>query len=55
MVKNVKKFPYKNLNRMDSPYNDNRYVYHVYVDVKEVPEGLPKEVNPREVNRKKKV
>lgn len=55
MKENIKRFSYKKLSEMDSPYDDDRYVYHFYVDVKEVPEGLPTEVNPRKVNAKKKV
>lgn len=52
----VKNIPYKNLVSINSPYiHDNRCIYHVYINVMDLPDGLPTEVNPRDVNTKKKV
>lgn len=48
--------PYSKCVKMESPYNgDSRVVYHLFVDVTDVPTGIPTEVNPREVNPKTKV
>lgn len=42
--------------KMDSPYNaDSRNVYHFFVNARDIPAGLPTDVNPRKVNEKKKV
>lgn len=47
----VKAVPYVRIVDMGSPYEkDNRSVYHAWINVKDLPEGFPTEVNPREVN-----
>lgn len=52
----IKMIPYKSLTSIKSPYvHDSRCIYHVYINVMDLPEGLPTEVNPRDVNTKKKV
>lgn len=49
-------FTYKKNVSMESPYpDDKRTVYHFWVDLKEIPKGLPTDVNPRDVNEKTKV
>lgn len=49
-------FNYQNATKLKSPYQkDNREVYHLWVDVQQVPEGFPREVNPRDVNDGTKV
>ncbi|MEG0448999.1 MAG: AIPR family protein [Lysinibacillus sp.] len=49
-------FTYKKNVSMESPYQDDkRTVYHFWVDLKEIPKGLPTDVNPRDVNDKTKV
>lgn len=51
-----KVFTYKKNVAMESPYqNDKRMVYHFWIDLDDIPEGLPTEVNPRDVNEKTKV
>lgn len=52
----VKVVPYSRIVDMGSPYEgDNRSVYHAWVNVNDLPEGFPTEVNPREVNPRTKV
>lgn len=52
----IKRFNYVKYTKMESPYKgDNRVVYHLFVNVNDLPEGLPTDVNPREVNSKKQV
>ncbi|MBA1393783.1 hypothetical protein EQ500_07880, partial [Lactobacillus sp. XV13L] len=52
----MKKFPFSHYVRMKSPYSDDsRLVYHFFVDVQNVPENIPTEINPRDVNTKKQV
>ncbi|CZQ80413.1 AIPR family protein [Trichococcus collinsii] len=52
----LKPIPYKRIVNLESPYEeDNRTVYHAWVDVRDLPEGIPTEVNPREVNVRTKV
>lgn len=56
MEKVSKVFTYKKNVSMESPYpDDKRMVYHFWVDLNDIPEGLPTEVNPRDVNNKTKV
>lgn len=47
----------KVVSRMKSPYSERKdsgdepyYIYHAYVDVNDLPSGIPTEVNPRETN-----
>ncbi len=52
----LKSIPYKRVVNLESPYeDDNRTVYHAWVNVRDLPEGIPTEVNPREVNDRTKV
>ena len=52
----LKPIPYKRIVNLESPYEeDNRTVYHAWVNVRDLPEGIPTEVNPREVNVRTKV
>ncbi|WP_208560327.1 AIPR family protein [Marinilactibacillus kalidii] len=52
----VQMVPYSKIVDMGSPYQgDKRSVYHAWVNVKDLPEGFPTEVNPREVNVRTKV
>lgn len=56
MEDKIEKIPYVKCVRLESPYEkDTRLVYHLLVNVNDVPEGLPTDVNPREVNTHKKV
>ncbi|MFB8565016.1 AIPR family protein [Enterococcus faecalis] len=55
-MKNEKKFKYVRQVKMDSPYpKDKLTVHHLWVDVNELPTGIPTEVNPRNINTKTKV
>src|SRR5699024_5938188 len=41
---------------LKSPYpKDNRVVYHLWINVKDIPDGFPTQVNPREVKDTTKV
>src|SRR5699024_1204958 len=41
---------------LGSPYKgDNRKVYHLWIDVNDIPKGFPTQVNPREVKDNTKV
>lgn len=52
----IKTIPYSKYVTLESPYKeDKRIVYHAWVDVRDLPEGLPTEVNPREVSNKTNV
>ena len=56
MTDSIKEIHYAKYVKMESPYKaDNRVVYHLFVDAKDLPAGLPTEVNPREVNKNKNV
>ncbi|WP_341177510.1 AIPR family protein [Paenibacillus sp. FSL K6-1230] len=56
MSKLNKVFMYKKNVSMESPYpDDKRMVYHFWIDLNEIPPGLPTDVNPRDVNDKTKV
>lgn len=49
-------FKFKSQTKLKSPYiNDNREVYHLWVNVMNLPEGFPTEVNPRDVKTNTKV
>lgn len=49
-------FNYRNATKLRSPYpKDNREVYHLWIDVQDVPDGFPKDVNPRDVKSTTKV
>lgn len=49
-------FRFKKSSKLRSPYeNDNREVYHLWVNVKDIPKGFPTEVNPRDVKVNTKV
>lgn len=51
-----KKIGFSRLSKIDSPYKDDpRVIYHAIVNINNIPEGLPTEVNPRDVNINKKV
>lgn len=56
-MNNIKKnITFSRIVKMDSPYKDDtRTIYHALVDINNIPEGLPTEVNPRDVNTNKKV
>lgn len=48
--------PYAKCVKMESPYkSDDRVVYHLFINVMDMPENIPTEVNPREVNPRTKV
>lgn len=52
----LKSIPYKRVVNLESPYEgDKRTVYHAWVNVNDLPEGIPTDVNPREVNDRTKV
>ncbi len=52
----IKSIPYKKYVNLESPYEkDKRVVYHAWVNVKDLPDGIPTEVNPREVREKTNV
>jgi hypothetical protein len=52
----IKEFHYAKTVKIDPLYKgDNRLIFHVYLNAKDLPTGLPTEVNPREVNSKKAV
>lgn len=56
MKSNCKTFSYQKIVPMESPYqNDPRKVFHLWVELGDVPENLPTEVNPRDVNSSTKV
>jgi len=49
-------FNYQNATKLKSPYpKDNREVYHLWVDVQQIPKGFPRDVNPRDVKSTTKV
>lgn len=49
-------FPYASAVRIKSPYrNSDNYIWHVYVNVQDVPDTFPTEVNPRKTNMRTKV
>lgn len=49
-------FRYQKYAKLRSPYEkDNREVYHLWVDIEQIPEGFPTEVNPRDVKTNTKV
>lgn len=49
-------FKFHNQTKLVSPYaNDNREVYHLWVNVNDLPSGFPTEVNPRDVKTNTKV
>lgn len=49
-------FQYQNQTKLRSPYSDDdREVYHLWVNVNELPSGFPTEVNPRDVKTNTKV
>lgn len=54
MIQNLSK-ALKNTTTKSSYENDNRMVHHLWVTVKELPIGLPTDVNPREVKLKKEI
>lgn len=50
------KIPYVKSAKMESPYpKDNRIIYHFFVNVKDIPDNFPTDVNPRNVTTKTKV
>jgi len=57
----VFKIPAEVMTRMKNPYNiidsnnEPYYIYHAYVNVKNLPDDIPTEVNPRETNMKTNV
>ncbi|KRL85016.1 hypothetical protein FC50_GL001872 [Lacticaseibacillus pantheris DSM 15945 = JCM 12539 = NBRC 106106] len=52
----IEKLPFASVARLSSPYeSDPKVIYHLLVDVKDLPSNLPTEVNPRAVNKKTKV
>ena len=52
----IKSVPYKKYVNLESPYEkDGRAVYHAWVNIKDLPDGIPTEVNPREVREKTNV
>src|SRR5699024_5652595 len=56
MKKLKSKFKFNRVVSLKSPYpNDNRVVYHLWVNIKDVPTGFPTQVNPREVKSTTKV
>ncbi|SFM14321.1 AIPR family protein [Salibacterium qingdaonense] len=56
MTENKYSFEYQNYSKLKSPYQkDNREVYHLWVNVKQIPHGFPTEVNPRDVKTNTKV
>lgn len=49
-------FPFTRQTKLKSPYNnDNREVYHLWINVMDLPQGFPTEVNPRDVKTNTKV
>ncbi|BAC15285.1 hypothetical protein [Oceanobacillus iheyensis HTE831] len=56
MKNNKFRFNYKKYSKLKSPYEgDNREVYHLWVDIEQIPSGFPTEVNPRDVKTNTKV
>lgn len=47
---------YKKIVGLERPYaEDGRWVYHAWININEIPKGLPTDVNPREVKEKTNV
>src|SRR5690625_1428143 len=56
MKENKFSFNFKKSSVLRSPYEkDNREVYHLWVDIQDVPIGFPTDVNPRDVKTNTKV
>lgn len=56
MKENKYDFHYEKFAKLKSPYRqDTREVYHLWVNIKDLPEGFPTEVNPRDVKTNTKV
>ncbi|MBF0841003.1 AIPR family protein [Staphylococcus lentus] len=56
MRENKYKFSFNNSVKLISPYSkDNREVFHLWVDVMDIPSGFPTNVNPRDVKSNTKV
>lgn len=52
----IKDFKFSKCLKMESPYQDDKLtVYHLFVNVNDLPIGFPTDVNPRDVNPKKHV
>ncbi|MBY8910027.1 AIPR family protein [Salinicoccus roseus] len=55
-MNDIFEFPFNRSVALKSPYkSDNRVVYHLWVNVRDIPEGFPTQVNPREVKDTTKV